>query len=357
MNTDNQSSTEKNEEIDLLMLFRYFESLFSKFIGFITTIFLNLFRAIIYIITIAFKKIGVLLAVSIVTFLSIKSLKHIQSKVYVSNMLVKQNYSLGNLLYDDIERFDKLAKNERYVALANELKLPSEKASTLKKFEIKSGINKAKLLEFYNSYSKTVDSVTKMPFSKFEEIYNYKDYPLQIITVFSKDESIFKLIEKPLVENIISNKFFQKEKEKELGILKSQISAFETTLNESKKLQDKYIEFLEKYYNGIGKSESQSDFNLNINEGSAKKNTELTKEYELFSNNNEIKLKIAELKNSMIKKEDVFVVQRGFSSATIDEKIYSEYKIEIIISVALLTLLVFLYKDMNAKGILKKLKV
>lgn len=338
----------ENDEIDLLKLFKYIERLFSRIVRGFKAIFAKIFNILLLFITTAIKYFWILGIVVLLSFFIIKSFFWIEGKVYVSNMLVKQNYNSGELMYNSIKGFNELAKGKRYEALSKEFKIPLEKVSGLKKFEIESNISQSELINLYNEYSKTADSLSKLSFLEFEETFEHENYPLQTITVYSKDESIFNLIEKPILSRIQLNAFFQKEKDDEIKTLNNKLQALEANLKESSKLQDKYLQFLDKYYEGISNSNSNSsDVNLNINEGSVQKNSELTKEYELFNNNNAIKLEIAELKNTISKKEAILRVQKGFSSPTLYKKISTENLMWILLGVSLLTLLFLLFKELG----------
>ena len=159
------------EEVDLLQFFtaigQMFSNLFAAIKGLILKIFYFLIETLLY-----FKKhykwlAGGLLLGLLISFLLPDSG---QKNVYIAKSVVRTNYDAQIALMSKVKMFNELIRNKAYDKLATELNLTQDEAKTLKKFELEKIENDVLLLQDYENFLMSQDTVVY----KFIEFDRYK---------------------------------------------------------------------------------------------------------------------------------------------------------------------------------------
>lgn len=361
--SNNLSAENKNnpsEEIDLLVLFNFIGSVFSRFFNRIKEVFKSLLSVFLVLLKVVVKYYVLIGIVMLLTGTGLYFLKKSAKPLYVSDLIIRQNYNSGNLLYSSIEKFNELSMTRSFEELSKELKLNVDKIASLKAFEVDHNMAESELIEKYNLYLlRRNDSIGQdsLSFEKYKKVYDFKNYPLQTIRVVSSDKDVFNSLENDLVNKIASNTFFVKEKEMQLGVLRDQLNAYKSTVDESKVLQDKYMEILEKYHTGNNKSGSVTDINLNVNKGNTRNEIPLTREYELFMNNQKLRIEIAKIQDTIRMKEDIVRVQKTFGVPALEKNTIKSNFWVIMLSIFGFVLFVLVIKEKDVLQYIKNYQV
>ena len=347
------------EEVDLGKVFFYIEKGFKK----IGELFVNIYHIFKWVLT----KVLILLLIilntlkkhiikvgisGILTFVLFHFLDSKSEPIYQSNIIIKQNYSTGKVLYGSILRYNLLVSDRDSVGLGKELGIPSEVAANLSGFEIVNLMNENDLFEKYFNFIQNVDSTSTITYLEFKEDYDIENFPFQAINVFSKDPTSFDNLSNSFVKSFEENEFFIEEREQEKDLILNKIKANQDILIKSYALQEQYVDLLENYYGAIG-SEDTKETTLNINMSNTKERVD-TKEYELFEDQNKIKLGIVELENEIKQKDQIIRLQKNFSPPILVKNVYEENKYSATFIVMSLVLLLFLIKEFNPLGIIDK---
>ena len=348
--SENLPKQQNTEEVDLGQLFSYIERVFKK----IGNLFLLLFGALKFFIkklaliilfllsTLKkhFIKIGI---AGVLAYALFYYLDKTSEPLYQSNIIVKQNYNTGKLLYNNISRFDLLASEGDSIGLGKQLGIAPEKAAKLTRFEISDYLNQNDLLKEYYGYITDVDSTLKIPFADYSMQYDLENYDLQVIYVASKSVDSFDDLSKAIINSIEENEYFKVEKEREIGLIQDQIRTHQEILVKSDTLQGQYINLLEKYY-GAQESEDSRETTLNINMSNNKERID-TKEYSLFEEQNRIKMQIVQLRNLIKTKEKVIRLQKDFTPPVRIENQFSGNKNKAALIIMALALLLFALRE------------
>lgn len=348
------------QEIDLGQVFGYIERFFKKIGELITEFFKFLLLAI--------KKIGILLLFSIATikkqFLKIALagvlgyglffiLAKTQETVYESNMIVKQNYESGKVLYNTIYRYSVLAAQKDSMALSKEFKISPSLASNLESFEIKDNLNKNYLLEEYNKYFKAADSSLVISYEEFVNQYDLENVDVQTITVYSLDPNVFPELSGVILESLLNNKYFIDLKDNEISSIEKRIESNKKMLVKSDTLQSQYVDLLKDYYAVSEQDESSQQTNLNFSLANSKDKVN-TKEYELFEEQKSLNMAIIDLEKQLNEKKEILNLQSDFSEPVKVRSFYHKYKIRAGLLLSVLTFLIFLLKQFGTLGLINE---
>ena len=200
-------STAKNkneEEVDLGSLFTVIGNGFKNFFNFIGSIFKGIFHKLILIL-IFFKlhfvkfTIAVLLGGIIGFFLE----KNKEIK-FSSNLIVKPNFESTQLLYENINYYNDLVKQQNTKHLASIFKIDSSRAASLRKFEITPLINSNDIINAYDKFILDVDTLTvkSYDFDNFEASFTDYDYLVHNIEVKATVSDIFNELENTIINSI-----------------------------------------------------------------------------------------------------------------------------------------------------------
>lgn len=349
-----------SEEIDLGKLFSYIEKLFKKIgdliykmLKFLVWLLTKLGIFVLIIIKIVkthFIKIGI---AGLLTFGVFHLLAKTSPPVYESNIIIKQNYPSGNLLYDNISKINRLASTKDSIGLGKQLGIPSENAAKLIAFKIVDFMNENDLREKYYKYIKDIDSTMLISFGSYRVNYDLENYPLHSITVASKTPDAFNGLSQAIIKSFETNAYFIEEKERGIALINNQMQTQKEILKSSNNLQEQYVKLLEKYYGAEEDPLDPQNMTINLNMSNAKDKIN-TREYELFEEQSKIKLELVSLENSLKEKEQIIRLQKDFSSPIILNNFYNKYKIVALIIAMGLVILFFLIKEFKFIEVLDK---
>lgn len=358
--SENTQPPSKNEEVDLGQIFNYIDKLFQK-IGKLVS---GLFKFLLVLV----KKAAFLLlfCINIIKskflFLGIAFiiglgfayfLGQTMEKNYSSKMIIEQNFNTGNILSGQINSLSYLAIQGDSVGLAKELDISVKKASKITNFSIEHIIDKNSLMLEYSEFIKESDSINSISFDQYLNNKILENSPVQFITVQSKDPSIYTGLEKQILKLILSNEFLPELKKKEINVLKRKKATILETLKKSDTLQNSYFQLLEKYYRIDNETKSpRADISLSLDRNSKDKIN--TKEYELFLEASELRQELDGVEAEIEAKSNIFLIQKGFSSPILLEKVYYETKLFFPLLFSGLVFLFFLLKVLGFGGVLNK---
>lgn len=351
--------TSNSEEVDLRQLFSYLERGFKKIGDLIMAIFdlvkwlfWKLSLLILLVLATLKKHFIKIAAAGILTFVAFYILDKKSTPIYQSNLIIKQNYFTGKLLYSNITNFNSLAITGDSIGLGLQLDIPPEQAAKIIGFDVRDYMNQNELLEKYDNYVKGVDSSLRTPFESFKERYDLENYQLQKIVVSSIDISAFNELSDKIILSLEKNEYFKEEKQRERDLILNKIKAQQEIVLKSDTLQAQYLKLLQKYYGAVTDDETQQS-TLNINLSNTKDKIE-TKEYALFEQQNQLKLNLVELQNQLENKEKIVRLQKGFAPPILLESSYSRNRNKATLLVMAFMLFFFVIREFSVFEIIEK---
>ncbi|WP_299776505.1 hypothetical protein [uncultured Formosa sp.] len=309
----NQPTNQQNttDEVDLIVLFNYIGKGFSNFFKFIGSLFVYLFKGIIYFLKpiVQYAKIiGVIMIIFAVLGYFLDKKKPI---IYTSNMLVKPYYDSKFQLINNVNYYNSLLENKNYKGLANLFKIDTLIAKSIIGFEVNAGPEtESDLVLEYEEFLQSTDSATANSFSyqkylEGRDIYSSKIYEIKVNAV---KNNIFQDLEVGLnrtFENTYSQTLMNK-KNKLYEIEKGNINS---SLVKIDSLQKVYISVLK------AESQSQSRKGMTIGDGlSFEKDKSVTKEFELFNREVELKAQLVRLEKDNLEEDVLFDVVSRFQT-------------------------------------------
>jgi len=294
---------QQSEEVDLGQLFKLIGNAFSRFFNFIKTLFNKLFLAFIWIVFFTKKHIIKLVIAAVVGIITGFVLEKAVKPVYKSYATIKQNYPTGENLYSSISYYKDLVKQKDINTLKKALNIEEVEAASILDFDIKPVVTENEKLQNFDTYIKTLDSVVASTVTYDEFIENFENYTYkyQQISIKAEARNNFKKVFDKIIENIDTNEFFRREKEKDLMDLKNEEQFLIVALAQSDSLQSTYKRVLEK----VVDKEKGGQTNITI-EGSTQ--IDKTKEFDLYKSDLELREKLVENRRKQADKEHVIEV-------------------------------------------------
>ena len=190
MSKEINPSQNKSEEVDLGQLFKMIGNLFDKFFRFIGNVFNKLFLAFVWCVFFVKKHI-ILLLVSGVLGFGYGFLREYKTKpIFKSSIIIKQNYSTGENLYNTINYYNGLLHQKDYSLLAQELSIDTMYVSSIISFGVEALITENQRLIQYNNYINKLDSSLASTIVYKDYIENVKEYiyDTQLLSINSKNQ-------------------------------------------------------------------------------------------------------------------------------------------------------------------------
>ena len=334
------AKNKKEEEVDLGSLFTVIGNGFRNFFNFIASIFKGIFHKLILIL-IFFKlhfvkfTIAVLLG-GIVGFFLEKN-KEIK---FSSNLIVKPNFESTQLLYENINYYNDLVKQQNTKHLASIFKIDSSRAASLRKFEITPLTNSNDIINAYDKFILDVDTLTvkSYDFQNFEASFTDYDYLVHNIEVKATVSDIFKELENTIINSIEKNTFFTKIKNLTKENLNTKDSILKANFIEVDSLRNVYMR-------AIIEGAKNNSNGTNIDLGGE---SNATKENDLFEIDRKIIYDLSQTYQDIAAKSDVINIISNFKSVGSEIKGITKNLIFIMAALAfLLTLFFILLLDLN----------
>jgi len=336
-------STAKNkneEEVDLGSLFTVIGNGFKNFFNFIGSIFKGIFHKLILILIffkLHFIKFTIAVLIGGIIGFFLENNKEIK---FSSNLIVKPNFESTQLLYENINYYNDLVKQQNTKHLASIFKIDSSRAASLRKFEITPLINSNDIINAYDKFILDVDTLTvkSYDFDNFEESFTDYDYLVHNIEVKATVSDIFNELENTIINSIEKNTFFNKIKNLTKENLNTKDSILKANFIEVDSLRNVYMR-------AIIEGAKNNSNGTNIDLGS-KRNA--TKENDLFEIDRKIIYDLSQTYKDIATKSDVINIISNFKSVGSEIKGITKNLIFIMAALAfLLTLFFILLLDLN----------
>lgn len=344
----NLPEQQPSEEVDLGQLFKLIGNAFDRFFRFIGGIFNRLFLVFVWLVFFTKKHIlKIVLAVIIGAAIGFAKNK-IEIKVYSSTAIIKQNYDTGEHLFNTIQYYSSLFQQKDSIGASELLGISQSRSNQIVGLEMESNLTENQKLQLFNEYIKSLDSVlaSTVKYKDFIEQSKDYNYKIQKITLKSFTKSNFNDILINVIKKIDSSEFFNNIKEKEISKLVSIDSIVEQSLKESQALQEVYKEVLKQSLEEIPTRASTS-----IAIGGTKDNN-VTKEYELFSNDLVLRRELVENnanRKNLVQIIEIMSIQEGDGVLESKAKLFgfnTSWVISLAIKIALVFYLILLLLEM-----------
>ena len=336
-------STAKNkneEEVDLGSLFTVIGNGFKNFFNFIASIFKGIFHKLILILIffkLHFVKFTIAVLLGGIAGFFLEKNKEIK---FSSNLIVKPNFESTQLLYENINYYNDLVKEQNTKHLASIFKIDSSRAASLRKFEITPLTNSNDIINAYDEFILDVDTLTvkSYDFENFEASFTDYDYLVHNIEVKATVSDIFKELENTIINSIEKNTFFTKIKNLTKENLNTKDSILKANFIEVDSLRNVYMR-------AIIEGAKNNSNGTNIDLGSK---SNATKENDLFEIDRKIIYDLSQTYQDIATKSDVINIISNFKSVGSEIKGITKNLIFIMAALAfLLTLFFILLFDLN----------
>lgn len=300
----NQQNKNNEEEIDLASLFKLIGKGFSNFFNFIGNIFKEIFHFIILAL-IFLKSNAIKISLAIAIGAALGALKQINSNPrYASDLLVEPNFNSTKQLYNNVNYYNDLVKQQDTIGLIKTFNLSKEEAYSLKKFSIEPIVNDNDIINSYNSFIKLVDTTTvkSYSFKEFKNAFTDFDYKVHKINVTSEQNDVFVKLTNIIISSVTNNDYFKKFKELTNESLNRSDSVYRKNLVQ--------LDSLRKVYMQVMIEEAKKEFSgTNIDMGV---NNTKAKELELFQKNKDINSDLRNIALEKAKKYDIINIISNF---------------------------------------------
>lgn len=304
-----------SEEVDLGQLFKLIGNAFSNLFAFIGGFFKNIFLGFVWLIFFVKKHFIKLIAAGVIGIIFGFFQEKTSEPTFKSYITIKQNYNVGEGLYNSISYYNDLLGNQDYEALESALNIDSISSKSILGFEIKSVLSENEKLKVYDTYIKTLDSTVAATVDYELFIENDKDYKhtLQQISVKSISRNNFETVFDNIIKNIESNEHFVSEQFKDLKELKAREQGLKEALAKSDSLQVTYKKVLE----NVLKENSKSEIGITF-EGSNQ--IDKTKELELYKSDLILRRELVDIAREIDDKEYLVEVISSKQDSGVVEK-------------------------------------
>ncbi len=314
--SNNLPESQPSEEVDLGQLFKLIGKAFDRFFKFIGSILNKFFLAFVWIVFFI-KRHFIKIAIAAVVGVAFGIIKQkTGNPVYKSSIVIKQNYTTGEHLYNTLDYYNSLINEGDSINISTILAIEPHEAINIINFEVESILNDNQKLKLFDNYTKSIDSAlaTTLEFKKFLNNSNDYEHQFQKITLRSKTKDNFDKIFTQIIKNITSSAFFENEQTKDLEELSRRESIIRESLKDSDTLQKVYQEVLLKSTEKVAGGTTSITF-----EGAEDKN--VTKEFELYNSDLLLSRELVTIERE---KEDlkfiIEIVSRQETSGTLDNK-------------------------------------
>tara|TARA_B110000003_G_scaffold42848_2_gene40216 strand:- start:23489 stop:24529 length:1041 start_codon:yes stop_codon:yes gene_type:complete len=302
-------STNKNnkeEEVDLGSLFLIIGKGFKKLFNFIESLFKGFFHYIISILLfVKFHFIKFLIATLIGGGIGLY-LELSKENTFGSNLLVQPNFNSTQQLYNNINYYNDLVKQKKTSLLASIFQIDTTEAATLKKFKITPIITDNDIINSYNNFILSVDTLTvkSYDFEQFKESFTDYDYSIHTIEVEATVNDIFSGLDEVIIASLVNNNYFDRIKKLKNEQYFRTDSLLRVNLIEVDSLRQVYMSVMLE-------EAKKSSIGTSIDLGGSQKTT---KEIELFETDRRINNEIKNTSEEIAQKSEVINIISNFQS-------------------------------------------
>ncbi|KAA1244321.1 hypothetical protein [Aquimarina sp. RZ0] len=252
-----------SEEIDLGQLFKLVGDGINRLFLFIGAIFKGIFHSVILFLQFLRKHFLKFVIAAIIGLFIGWYFDATSEPIFRSSMIVEPNFNSTQQLYNNIEFYNELAREEDYNNLAAALKVSNKKAETIKSIMIEAFTDENQKLKQFSDFVGTLDSTSRANLSYKEYLNNFNNIQARFhkINIEALDPEVAKTCQNAIVRSITSNDYFQLQKVTNDMNLKLNDSIVRNQLIEidSLKLFYKKIKLLE-----VQKEEKSSRTSINL---------------------------------------------------------------------------------------------
>ncbi|WP_299315615.1 hypothetical protein [uncultured Aquimarina sp.] len=203
-----------SEEIDLGQLFKLIGDGINKLFRFIVNFFKGVFHAIILFLQFTRKHFLKFVIAGVVGVAIGWYLDSSVQPIYRSSMIVEPNFNSSQQLYNNVEFYNELAKEEAYKTLAAALKISDKEAETITRIEIEAFSDENQKLKQFSNFVATLDSVSRshISYESYLENFNNINAKFHKIELSSTNATVAKKCQKTIVRSIENNTYFNTQK-------------------------------------------------------------------------------------------------------------------------------------------------
>jgi hypothetical protein len=234
----NKPKQEQERELDLGIFFSLIGKIIRGIIRVVKAFFLLFFDGIISILLFIKRKLIWLVIGGLIGF-GFGLYRYLtKGPSYFSDLYVRANFESSRLLYNQIDYYNALIKEDRFAELATDFKLPLSNAKQLIRFEISPVDNDLEAAKLYRSTflqhlrtpnsnipnSNLIDTqwAKTMKFKDFKESLEPYDFPLQKIRLYSSNSNVYNKVEAGMISSINNHRDFQRVKQGMIQIFKNE---------------------------------------------------------------------------------------------------------------------------------------
>ncbi|WP_271768232.1 hypothetical protein [Aquimarina algiphila] len=211
MNAKENSS----DDVDLGQLFKLIGNAFSACFTLIANIFKNVFHFFILLlqfIRVHFYKLVLAVFLGVIVG---GVIDHNALPRYRSSMIVQPNFNSVQQLYNNIEFYDQLAKQQESKALAEALHISESAAVDVKKVVISSFSDQTQRIKQFSEFIQELDSVSQKQVHYEDYLKNFNDINAKFhkIEIETTSPGIAKKCQKAIVTSIENNEYFKLQKD------------------------------------------------------------------------------------------------------------------------------------------------
>jgi uncharacterized protein YfkK (UPF0435 family) len=303
----------QEEEVDLGNLFKVIGKGIKNFFSFIGELFQQLFHYFILLLIFLKRhtvKLGLALLIGfIVGFV----LQKIESRTYVSNMIVETNYGSGIQLYKQVEYLNDLVKKKDTASLSEVLNLGTQEASKIKGIKVSAFQAKKNLYKAYDEYLQETDTVYTKGF-KFDDFKKrMADYDLrfQQIEVAAKSKTVFSGLSASLID-LVENDYYKNVKDLKVNELSQKLEVLNKNLIQ--------IDSLRKTYKEVALKAAENRTGTSTIEIARTDNKKEENDIKLFETTNKILYNITETNEDLVRKNNIINIISDFDRIGVPDK-------------------------------------
>ncbi len=314
-----------SDEVDLGHVLNAIGRLFERFFKLIAGIFKGIFSLIIYTfkaIIVNFKLIATIVIIAAIAGLVIELL---MPKNYASTMLIRPYFDSQYQVVNNIKYYNALISNDDYSTLSAIFEIDEGEIKNLKSFKIDYGpeTENEKIIQF-DQFRQSLDSVTasKMDFDEFIDNRSIYSATLFEIKVIAQQKDIFPKLETGF-SNSLSNVYSEMKMQKRDSMIALQKQNLLEQIKQVDSLQRIYISVLNTEANS-----SKSAISFGAEGISMNKEKTNTKEYELLTQEIELRNQLKALEQQKVENDVLFDVISDFQKiGSVEKRILHRYSI------------------------------
>ena len=243
LGVNEKTQDNKEDDVDIAQLFALIGKGIASIINFIVFLFKTVFEWFLLLLIFIRNNLNKMLLAALVGGCIGAIYQYVIKDVqYESSMTVEPNFGSTVQLYKNIDYYLSLVKQDDFERLASSLNISQEEAENISWIEVEPYSNENQLLLSYKSFISELDSnaVKHIKYKTFATEQPIESFRYHIVRVTSKDKFIFKKLESPIINSVISNSYYDKIKNTAYNNLIRKKSALESSMLELDSLRNLY---------------------------------------------------------------------------------------------------------------------